>query len=500
MNSARFLAVFVAAATGLRWWWQSGRPLSPEESYLALCGFIPSIAYFDGPGGTPWLVALGIYLVGPGGLGAAFFWPVLAAMSSVALYLLVSSLTNRAAGLAVAVLLNLLPVFNAAALAPTCAMPLTASAVGALVCAWYALEKDSSAWWMGAGLCVAAGLLFSYVAWFLLPAIALVLLASHRWRRRMLSPGFLLAWISPLAVLYLLLQWNAQHGWVHFIGGTLKTALAVHPFNLGSGLMSAAEALSPLVLVSLLTAAFSAAPLVVVSPKIKFVFLPGLAALLVAFYTSLRGLPALAPGLLAACFALPLLAWLPAQLGRFSMRAVVGAVFLTAALWCAATLPRPDRHPLIDARIGQRIGDLRDTQAQADAQPPLLIAENAPLAAALALALPEALAAAPGHPPVYTVESAAARSQFDLWPRYDQFVETSAASTPDPALDPFTEQDGANPFIGRDALFATMQGTENLPQAITAAFTHVRLLEEIPTPDGQILRLYLCSDYQTMPL
>lgn len=500
MNSGRFLPLFVAAATGLRWWWQSGRPLSPEESYLALCGFVPSIAYFDGPGGTPWLVALGISLAGPGGLGAAFFWPVMAAGSSVALYLLVSSLTNRAAALAIAVLLNLLPVFNAAALAPTCAMPLTASAVGALLCAWYALEKDSFAWWLGAGLCVAAGLLFSYVAWFLLPAISIVLLASHRWRRRMLSPGFLLAWIPALAVLFLLLQWNAQHGWVHFIGGTLKTALAVNPFNLGSGFLSAAKALSPLVLAALLTAACLAAPLVAVSSKIKFVILPASVAFLVVCYASLRGLPAPAPGLLAACLALPLLAWVPAQLGRLHMRAVVGAVFLTAALWCAATLPRPDKHPLIDAGIGQQIGDLRDLQMQADTQAPLLVADNAPLAAALALALPEAPAAAPGHPPVYTVESAAARSQFDLWPRYDQFIETSAASAPDPALDPFTEQDGANPFIGRSALFATMQGTENLPQAITAAFTDVRLVAEIPTPDGQILRVYLCSDYQTMPL
>lgn len=500
MNPARFLAMFLAAATGLRWWWQSGRPLSPEESYLALCGFIPSIAYFDGPGGTPWLVALGISLAGPDGFGAAFFWPVLAAMSSIGLYFLVSSLANRAAGLAIAVLLNLLPVFNAAALVPACAMPLAASSIGALMCAWYALEKDSSAWWMGAGLSVAAGLLFSYVACFLLPAIALVLLASHRWRRRMLSPGFLLAWLPPLAVLFLMLQWNAQHGWVHFIGGTLKTTLAVNPANLGGGLLSAAGALSPLVLVALLAAAVAAAPLVVVSPKIKFVVLPALVAFLAALYAALRGLPALAPGLIAASLALPLLVWLPARLGRFPMRTVAAAVFLATALWCAATLPRPANLSLVDGGVGRRIGDLRDLQTQTTTQPPILIADNAPLAAALALALPEAPAAAPGHPPVYTVESAAARSQFDLWPRYDQFVEASPASAPDPALDPFTEQDGANPFIGRSALFATTQGMEDLPQAITAAFTEVRLLEEIPTPDGHVLRLYLCSDYQTMPL
>jgi hypothetical protein len=95
-------------------------------------------------------------------------------------------------------------------------------------------------------------------------------------------------------------------------------------------------------------------------------------------------------------------------------------------------------------------------------------------------------------------ESPAARSQFDLWPRYDQFVE--AAQTAPDGPDPFTEQQGANPFIGRNALYITTQQTDELPQAITAAFKTVQLLEEATTPAGPILRVFLCSDYQTMPM
>ena len=128
-----------------------------------------------------------------------------------------------------------------------------------------------------------------------------------------------------------------------------------------------------------------------------------------------------------------------------------------------------------------------------------LIAENAPLAAALALALPDATPAAPGHPPVYTSESPAARSQFDLWPRYDQFVEAERIEVA-PGIDPFTEQEGANPFVGRSALYITTQEPGDLPQAITAAFAGVQPLGEITAPDGRTLRVYLCSDYQTMPL
>ena len=112
MIQGRLLALFLVLVTALRWLWQYVRPLSPEESYLALCGFIPSLAYFDGPGGTPLLVALGISVAGPGGLGATFFWPVLAALASVFLYLLVTRLTGPSEGLAIAVVINLLPVFK----------------------------------------------------------------------------------------------------------------------------------------------------------------------------------------------------------------------------------------------------------------------------------------------------------------------------------------------------------------------------------------------------
>jgi 4-amino-4-deoxy-L-arabinose transferase-like glycosyltransferase len=500
MSPGRLLTVFLVVATALRWWWNLLRPLSPEESYLALCGFIPSLAYFDGPGGPPLLVALGISVAGAGGFGAAFFWPVLAAAASAFLYLLVSSLVGKREGLAAAVLLNLLPVFNQASLHPSCALPLTAAALGTAVFAWQALEKNSAVFWILAGLSAALGLLFSYTAWFLLPAVALVLLASHRWRPRLAFPGFWLAWVPPLAVYLLLLQWNAQHGWVHFIGGTLRTALALDFSNLGPALLAAARATSPLVLLLLVFAAVLAVSQIRVSPKIKFVFLPALAALLAATYAALRGFPAQTSGLLSAALVLPLIAWLPAQFGRIPARLLTTVVFFAAAIWCAINLPRTGSTTFVDAKVGQEVQAIRTTHRDALGALPFLVAENAPLAAALALTLPDPAPAEPGHPPIYTVESAAARSQFDLWPRYDQFVEAKAPPTDPAALDPFTEQDGVNPFVGRFALYITTQQPDGLPQAVTAAFAAVQLLAEIPTPDGRTLRVYLCSDYQTMPL
>lgn len=499
MIHGKLLALFLTVATLLRWSWNFARPLSEEESYLALCGFIPSLAYFDGPGGTPLLVALGISVAGAGGFGATFFWPILAALASVAAYFLVRALAGPRDALAVAVLLNLLPVVNHAALHATCAMPLTTASLGAVLFAWYALEKNSAAFWALAGIFSAFGLFFSYTAWFLVPTLGLALLASHRWRRRLLAPGFWMAWVAPLALYLMLLRWNAGHGWVHFIGGTWRTALSLDFSNLAPAFVSAAYAITPLVLALLIVAAVLATARLTVSPKIKFVALPALASFLAVLYAALRGLPTSSPGLLAASLALPLLAWLPAQLGRIPANVATTIVFLTASLWSALNLERPDSRVLIDADLGRKVEDVRAAQTD-PAQPPIfLVAQDAPLAAALALALPAATAE-PGHPPVYTLESAAARSQFDLWPRYDQFVEASAAISPETALDPFTEQDGVNPFIGRSALYITRQPPDDLPQAITAAFSRVQLLEEIPAADGVILRVYLCSDYQTMPL
>ena len=60
----------------------------------------------------------------------------------------------------------------------------------------------------------------------------------------------------------------------------------------------------------------------------------------------------------------------------------------------------------------------------------------------------------------------------------------------------FTEQKGINPFVGRNALFL---GSE-LPQTIRGAFADVRSLRQIQLPNGGQLTVFLCLDYQTLPL
>ena len=517
MNTRLLLALFLATLTVLRWSWNADHEISPEAAYLALCGNSPAPAYYDGPPGTAICAALGTALAGSSALGAALLWPVFAFIATIALYQLVAPLCGTRAAFTLAILLNLLPAFNQASLVPGSALPIAMFALGFMACGWRGLDSGSVAWWLLAGLCAAGGLLFGYVAWFLVPSLGLVLLASRRWRKQFRAPGFWVAALPPVLVLTMLLAWNAMHGWVHFIGGTWQTAFTFDWLKLPSGLASATSSLSPLVVVAVAAGFLSCLRVIRVAPKAKFLALPALSALTVAAYLVLSGSAASGIGLAAAALALPLLAWLPAEPAASRTRSTslplrlvhlmreaicsplfLSGVFLTAALATFVSLARttPPGNPVSAPVVGE-IEALRSANTQS--QPVFLIAENAALASAIALHLQGADPSLPGHPPAYVLESPFADSQYALWPRYDEFAEAEAPLPPG-AADPFTEQAGGNPFLGRSALYITTQAPDDLPQAITAAFAAHRLLAEITTPSGQILRIFLCEDYQTLPL
>ena len=498
MNPRLLILALLCILTIFRWSLNVGRELSPQEAYLALCGFSPSAAYFDGPPGTAIGVTAGIRIAGADGLGASLLWPLFAFGATLALYQFLAPLSGKRIALASSVLLNLFPAFNQAAVTPNCVMPLTMFGLTFMACAWRAVDSKRIAWWLAAGLSAAGGLLFTYLAWFFVPAVGVVLLASHRWRHQLASSGFWMAAFPPILIFTLLVWWNSQHGWVHFIGGTWQTAFTFAWSRLPIGIVNASIALSPLVFLTLQTGLLLALREMRHAPRAKFLAVPATLALLIAIYQILRGEPAAAPGMLAAALSIPLIAWIPANFGNIPSRHALNIVFASAAVWTATGLAfHTASQPLVTPDVGRAIEKLQ-TEEQFDA-PLFLIAENAPIASALALQITDTSAVPAGHPPVYVVESPYADSQYALWPRYDQFVDTPASSA-DSALDPFTEQKGFNPFIGRSALYITTQTPDDLPQAVTAAFVSHRHLADITTPVGIILRVYLCSDYETMPL
>lgn len=494
MNPRFLLLALLALVTLLRWLWLAPQDLAPSAAYLALCGYTPSVAYFDGPGGAAVCAALGTLWAGAGMLGGALLWPIFAVVATFALYHLVAPILGGRPATAAAVLLNLLPSFNAAALTPTCALPLTMLGLGFAACAWRALDNSSLAWWFGAGLCAAGGLFFDYLAWIFLPSLVVVMIASHRWRPALWEPGFWLATALALAAFTSMLVWNSHHNWVHFIGGTWQTAIAIELRRLPEAIYEAAWSATPLLLVALIAGLVFAFRDMTKSRKAKFLAIPAILACLAVTYLGLRGEPTQAAVLLATAVLLPLLSWIPVS------APILTLIFASTALWTSATFvwDRPKSSP-INVDVVREIEALRLAQTTDPASPVFLIARDAALASAVALHLRDTSFVSPGHPPVYVVESPYADSQYALWPRYDQFVEAPKSATQD-SPDPFTEQDGANPFLWRSALYITPQKPDDLPQAITAAFATHRLLAEITTASGEILRVYLCSEYETLPL
>ena len=109
----------------------------------------------------------------------------------------------------------------------------------------------------------------------------------------------------------------------------------------------------------------------------------------------------------------------------------------------------------------------------------------------------------PGHPPVYIPESQDMVNQFSFWPRYDEFVELKPGERR-PEGEVYTEENGINLFIGRDALFVRDGKKQRVPHSIQAGFQSTEPVGTIQVwRHGKILRIwqvFLCRNYRTLPL
>jgi hypothetical protein len=94
-------------------------------------------------------------------------------------------------------------------------------------------------------------------------------------------------------------------------------------------------------------------------------------------------------------------------------------------------------------------------------------------------------------------------NQFSFWPRYDEFVELKPG-IPRPEGETYTEENGINPFVGRDALFIRSGEKEQVPHNIRAAFQSTERVGTIEVSRyGKVIRtwqVFLCRNYRTLPL
>jgi hypothetical protein len=455
--------ILLAALTALRLWAAAAAPIAPEDAWQWLCAKRLDAAFFDAPAGTAALVRATTAGLGDGALGLRVAFPLLAALASAGAFLA-------------------LPVFNSAAIHADPVLPALAFT---LLAAWAflrALERGLP-WWLLSGVCVAIAANFAYSDALLWLSFAAGCACSPRHRAEWRRPGIYLALIAVLAGLAPALAWNHSHGWPALALGTWRTVLTPRWAEILPALGASALLLG---LPAFLGWLFALGAL---GRSAKLHAHPRQALCLAAPFTLLWLYGVLHGGSAdtALVFSAALIAAGAAQIFSNPPLRVAGAALLLLSAACAAWPTKPATNwREVAAALEQTLA-----KSQPGHEKPLFLIAPDPEATS---ALEYYLASSGSE--VFLRESQDLSNQFGLWPRYDDFVATDAPA------DDFFKQEGSttNLYLGRSALYLGEEPPDALPSAIKSAFAKVSSLAELDLSGGRKFRVYLCEDYQTMPL
>jgi hypothetical protein len=488
--------LFAVAATAARiagvWFTEP----SPQEAYYFLCSQRLAPAYFDGPAGTAFLT----WMAAP--FESEIIWrleaPIWALGATLACFALVRQLADTTRAVWAALLLNALPVFNSSALRVGPELPALTLTLLGLLAAWCASEagKGKLLLWTCAGLSFGAAAWFAYATVATLPG--LVYFALYDTKRRGAADYFgvcLLLGIPGLS-LVLPLLWNARQDWIPIAGGTLRTMWEFQWASFFQSLISALRAFSPLLLPAIILGCARAFATRKDDPGAGFIFWCSFPSTVLGIYLILRGGSGVLYFLLVAPLlllkAMDLFASRPRLAAGLRWSAILLAlIFSVFAIIDAAQAGRGWREAASELT---RLFLEKSAEGQEDL---FLIAEDPGVASVLGYHLRNDFVAPAGHPTVYVRESQDISNQFSLWPSYADFTELGRVTD-----EYFTEQEAENAFLGRSALYISREHEGDLPQAIGAAFESVSLSHELPRAgnDPRPLYIYLCLNYQTLPL
>lgn len=487
----------LAILTALRLWLAAVLPVTPLEAFHWLCAHRLDWAFFDSPPGAACLVSLSVHVFGDGPLGLRFFFPLLAAGASVGAFLLGRELFGIPAGIWSAAALNTLPFFNMASVHVGPELP---ALTFALLAAWAfvrAMDRGIP-WWALGGISLAIAEQFHYAAVLLLIGVATACAASYRHRVEWRRGGIYIGAFPALAALIPAIEWNAMREWPLLAGGTLHTALSPRWDGIGGALHATLVLFTVFAtgaLVFAIASLFRAARLHL-KPRVALLLAAPFAILWVCDILHGR------PGAGAFLFVSALLAGAAAHvfLESAHFRTAGAALILLTALsstWPAKLDPWTEStHGIAWRTVAASLDELlARAAARPGRQPPILIAQDADATSALNYHL-----ARTTHPEVFLRESQDASNQYALWPRYDDFsvVEAPKNSVREEGL--VDEGVTTNPYMGRDALYITTEERADLPQTIASAFASVVEFATLDLGGSRKLRVYLCEDYQTMPL
>jgi hypothetical protein len=436
-------------------------------------------------------------------------------------------LFGATAGLWAVIGLSATPIFNIGAFVMTIDALSIFFWLAAMFTFWLAVENPERSrgfwYWPLTGLLIGLGFLSKYTNAFELISVLFVLSLAPRLRREFRRPGlylliavFVLCTIPPIV-------WNAQHAWITLAHlrsrGNLDSGFGFHPTEVLSFLGQHFLVYSPLLFLALAWGVIANCRRINQQFKVLFLMWFGLPVFLFYLLLSINksaapnwdGLAFFGFGLVATYF------WwekvernFPLRVGA-SIAVLVGLMMSVLALdtdllriagyhfkrsdpsdrmrgWKSATQALEKMRNDLEAQLGEKL---------------FLIADARDRASEISFYLRDKRLEGPGHPAAYIPESQDMVNQFSFWPRYDQFVDVKPG-TQKPDAEVYTEENGINLFVGRDALFIRAGQKEHVPRNIQAAFQsteHVGTIEV--SRYGKVIRIwqvFLCRNYRTLPL
>jgi 4-amino-4-deoxy-L-arabinose transferase-like glycosyltransferase len=525
MTTTRAVWIFIVALTAIRLSLLATTDLEFDEAHYWMWSERLAPAYFSKGPAIAFVIRASTAVFGSNEFGVRLFSPLLAAGTSLLLFYFARRLFNAAAGLWAVIALNVTPIFNIGAFVMTIDALSVFFWLAAMFTFWLAVEKSPrfSWYWPATGLLIGLGFLSKYTNALELVSIVLVLALAPRLRREFARPGlyslfgvFALCTIPPIV-------WNQQHAWITLVHlrsrGSLEHGFGLRPAEVLSFVGQHFLAYSPLLFFALAWGVIASWRRVNQQFKVLFLVWFGLPVFLFYLLISLNkaaapnwdGLAFLGFGLLAIHFwwerfqassALRLAALVAILVGlTMSVIALDTDLLRMAGYqfkrsdpsdrmrgWKSATQALEKMRNDLETKLGEKV---------------FLIADARDRASEISFYLRDKRVEGPGHPPVYIPESQDMVNQFSFWPRYDEFVELKPG-VPRPEGETYTEENGINPFVGRDALFIRSGEKEHVPHNIRAGF---QLTEPVGTIEarrhGKVLRtwqVFLCRNYRTLPL
>jgi len=212
------LLAFLVALFVLRLWYAGRLDLIPDEAYYWSWSRSPDICYYDQPGMVAWINAISTAVLGQNEYGVRAPALVLAAGSSVLVYLIVVELfASGLMALAAVALLNLLPIFAAGGVLFIHDNPLMFFWTLALYLMARIVRTGRPGTWYALGLAVAGALYSKFSGAMIVPCLLLFVLLSPSQRHWLRRREPYLAGIIAAVLFVPVLAWNARNGWVSYL-------------------------------------------------------------------------------------------------------------------------------------------------------------------------------------------------------------------------------------------------------------------------------------------